>query len=87
MGGSRNDALDGREFFGNEFRYVAQIIAFHHHEQIVTAGHQITGAHFGIFGDALSQAVETAAAFGRDLYFDQGADDVGPIFSSFKMAR
>ena len=80
MGCGGNDALDGGQLFGDEPRHFAQIVPLHHHQQIVTAGHQVTRAHFGIFGNAFGQPVEAAAAFRRNLHFDDGADDVQAHF-------
>jgi histidinol-phosphate/aromatic aminotransferase/cobyric acid decarboxylase-like protein len=47
------------------------------HEQIIAAGHEITGFDFVETADAVREAVESAAAFRRDADFDDGADDTG----------
>jgi hypothetical protein len=76
----RNDSLDRGQLFGDEPRHLPQIGTLHHHQQIVTARHQVTRAHLGVFGDAFRQPVEAAAAFRRYPHFDDGADDVQAHF-------
>ena len=77
MGGRREHALDGRKFFRHERRDFLQAGAADEHQQIVAAGHEIAGFDFVEPADAVGEAVESAAAFGRDADFDDGADDAG----------
>ena len=70
-----DDAFDGAQFFGNEGGDFLERVAFHHHEQIVAAGHQVAALHFRKTRDAIRQPVETAAALGRDFHLDQRRHD------------
>lgn len=77
MRGRGEHALDGGEFFRDERRDLLQARAVDEHQQVVAAGHEIAGFHLVELADALGQAVEPAAALGRDAHFDDGADDAG----------
>ena len=54
-----------------------QACAVDEHQQIVAAGHEVARFHLVEPADALGEAVEAAAAFGRDAHLDDGADDAG----------
>jgi hypothetical protein len=77
MRGRGEHALDGGKFFRDERRDLLQARAVDEHQQVVAAGHEVAGFHLVELADALGQAVEAAAAFGRDAHLDDGADDAG----------
>ena len=77
MGGGGEDAFDGGQFFGHERRNFLQAGAVDDEHEIVAAGHEVGGFDFFEAGEALGEAIETAAAFGCEADFDDGADDAG----------
>ena len=77
MRGRGEHALDGGEFFRDERRDLLQARAVDEHQQVVAAGHEVAGFHLVELADALGQAVEAAAALGRDAHLDDGAHCAG----------
>lgn len=73
----RKHAFDGRKFFRNESRHFLQARAVDDDHQIVAAGHEPARFHFIEARDAFGQAIEAAAALGREAHFDDGAHDAG----------
>ena len=69
-----DDTFDGRKFFGHEPGNFLQAATADKYEQVVAAGHEIAGLNFFEATDAFGQSVESAAAFGSDAHFDDGAD-------------
>src|SRR5436190_14323235 len=74
--GGGNHSLHRGEFLGNEGCDFAQVAALNDHHQVVTAGHQITRLHFCVLGNAFGQAIESAAALGRNLHLDDGSNRI-----------
>src|SRR6185436_751207 len=72
----RENALNRGQSLGDKGRDVPKVASLDNHEQIVTAGHQVTGLDFGIFRDALGQPVKAAAALRGNLDLDDRTDDV-----------
>ena len=78
VGRRRKNTLDGGQLLGDERGYVAQVAALHLDEQIIAAGHQVTGPHLFVAGNPLGELVETTTALRGDLYLDHRPDYVIP---------
>jgi hypothetical protein len=80
VGAGAGDASEGGEFFGDELGDFTEITALDENEEVVAAGHEEKGSDFVELGDTAGDAIEAAFAFGLDLDFDDGFDEVSVDF-------
>ena len=59
------------KFFGNKCRHLFQSLAFQHHTEIISTGHQIDSVHFREVVNTLSNMVKTMTSLRCHAHFDQ----------------
>src|SRR5690349_16507170 len=77
MRGGGKHAFKRRKLLRNECGHFLEAWSADKDQQVVTAGHEVTGFNFFKPADAVCETVEPTATFGRDAHFDHSTDDAG----------